>query len=158
MKKIISKVLVLLIFFTATNLLASDDDRFGQPLTLSKVTKISEIEKAPKSFVGRKVLISGTVVEVCSTRGCWLDIASDTPFEKIQVKVTDGVIVFPMSARGRTAYVEGIVEELKMSEKDALDYQRHKAEEKGISFNPSTVVGPQTVYRIRALGAAIEKN
>ncbi len=156
MKKIIF-ALVLLIFACATSLLAFEGDKFGKPLTLTELTKVSELEKSPQSFVGKKVLISGTVVEVCSSRGCWLDIASDTPFEKIQVKVTDGVIVFPMSARGRTAYVEGVLEELKLSKKDALDYQRHKAKEKGISFDPTTVTGPQTIYRVRALGAVIEK-
>jgi hypothetical protein len=156
MKKIIF-ALVLLMFSSATSLLAFEGDKFGKPLTLSGLTKVSELEKSPQSFVGKKVLISGTVVEVCSTRGCWLDIASDTPFEKIQVKVTDGVIVFPLSARGRTAYVEGVLEELKLSKKDALDYQRHKAKEKGISFDPATVTGPQTIYRVRALGAVIEK-
>jgi hypothetical protein len=156
MKKIIF-VLVLLIFSSATSLLAFEGDKFGKPLTLTELTKVSEIEKSPQSFVGKRVLVSGTVVEVCSTRGCWMDIASDTAFEKIQIKVTDGVIVFPMSARGRTAYVEGVLEELKLSKKDALDYQRHKAREKGISFDPATVTGPQTIYRVRALGAVIAK-
>jgi hypothetical protein len=156
MKKIIF-VLVLLIFSSATSLLAFEGDKFGKPLTLTEQTKVSEIEKSPQSFVGKRVLVSGTVVEVCSTRGCWMDIASDTAFEKIQIKVTDGVIVFPMSARGRTAYVEGVLEELKLSKKDALDYQRHKAREKGISFDPATVTGPQTIYRVRALGAVIAK-
>jgi hypothetical protein len=156
MKKIIF-ALVLLIFSSTTSLLAFEGDKFGKPLTLTELTKVSEIEKSPQSFVGKRVLVSGTVVEVCSTRGCWMDIASDTAFEKIQIKVTDGVIVFPMSARGHTAYVEGILEELKLSKKDALDYQRHKAKEKGISFDPATVTGPQTIYRVRALGAVIAK-
>ena len=156
MKKIIF-ALVLLIFSSATSLLAFEGDKFGKPLTLTELTKVSELEKSPQSFVGKKVLISGTVVEVCSTRGCWMDIASDTPFKKIQIKVTDGVIVFPLSARGRTAYVEGVLEELKLSKKNALDYQRHKAREKGISFDPATVTGPQTIYRVRALGAVIER-
>ena len=156
MKKIIL-ILVLLIFSSASSLLAFNGDKYGKPLTLSELTKISDIEKAPESFVGKKVLVSGTVVEVCSTRGCWLDIASDTPYEKIQIKVTDGVIVFPMAARGHNAYVEGVVEELKFSKKEALKYQRHKAKEKGVSFDPASVTGPQTIYRIRALGAVIEK-
>ncbi len=156
MKKIIF-ALVLLIFSSATSLLAFEGDKFGKHLTLTELTKVSELEKSPQSFVGKRVLISGTVVEVCSTRGCWLDIASDTPFEKIQIKVTDGVIVFPMSARGHTAYVEGIVEALRLSKKEALDYGRHKAREKGVSFDPTTVTGPETIYRVRALGAVIEQ-
>lgn len=156
MKKIIF-ALILLVFASTTSLWAFAGDKFGKPLSLTELTRISEIEKAPDSFVGKRVLVSGTVVEVCSTRGCWMDIASDTAFEKIQIKVTDGVIVFPLSARGHTAHVEGIVEALRLSKNEALDYGRHKAREKGVSFDPTTVTGPETIYRVRALGAVIEQ-
>ena len=125
-------------------------------INLKETTSISEIEKNPKSFIGKKVLVRGIVVEVCAKRGCWLDIASDTPFEKIQIKVTDGVIVFPMSARGHNALVEGVVEELQLSKKDAIDYHRHKAEEKGLKFDDSSITGPENIYRIRAIGAVVE--
>lgn len=135
---------------------AGANEQFGRPLTLTTTTKISEIEKNPRAFVGKKVLIRGTVVEVCAKRGCWLDLASDTPYGKFQAKVVDGVIVFPMSARGRIARVEGIVEELKMSREEALAYRRHHAEEKGIAFDPATVKGPETTYRLQAQGAVLE--
>jgi len=143
--------------FISIDLPAFSGEKFGRPLTLSEPTVVSEIEKDPQAFVGKKVLVSGTIVEVCAKRGCWMDIASDTPFKKIQVKVTDGVIVFPMSARGKKAYVEGVVEELKMSREEAIAYGRHKAEEKGASFDPGTITGPQVTYRIRALGAVISE-
>ena len=149
--------LLLIILFTATELPAFTGDKFGRPLTLTELTNVSEIEKDPKAFVGRKVLVSGTIVEVCAKRGCWMDIASDTQFEKIQIKVTDGVIVFPMSARGKTAHVEGVLEELKMSREQAIAYGRHQAEEKGSTFDQATVTGPQVTYRIRALGAVISE-
>ena len=84
-----------------------------------------------------------------------MDIASDAAFETIQIKVTDGVIVFPMSARGKTARVEGVVEQISLSYEEALEQGEHKAEESGTKFDPSTITGPQTTYRIRALGAEI---
>ena len=104
MKRIILALLFIMLF-AATELPAFTGDQFGRPLTMTEPTNVSEIEKDPKAFVGRKVLVKGTIVEVCAKRGCWMDIASDTPFKKIQIKVTDGVIVFPMSARGKSAYV-----------------------------------------------------
>ena len=130
MKKTILPLLLIMLL-TATELPAFSGEKYGRPLTLTEPTKISEIEKTPQAFVGKKVLVSGTIVEVCAKRGCWMDIASDTPFEKIQIKVTDGVIVFPMSARGKSALVEGMVEELRMSQQQAIAYGRHKAEERG---------------------------
>ena len=94
---------------------------------------------APEQFVDKKVLVKGMIVEVCAKRGCWMDLASDKAFETIQIKVLDGVIVFPMSARGKEALVEGLVEALKYSKEDAIAWLQHQAEEKGESFDPKSV-------------------
>ena len=156
MRKMLLPILAM-VFCTVGIAYAFSGQQYGKPLTLKEVTKVSQIEKNPEGFVGKKVLVTGTIVEVCASRGCWMNIASDTPFEKIQIKVVDGVIVFPMSARGHNAYVEGVLERLAMSKKEAIEYYKHKAEEKGVKFDPASVTGPETTYRIRALGAVIEK-
>ena len=92
--------------------------------------------------------------------GEWLDKQrlrlTDIPFEKIQVKVVDGEIVFPMEAKGRQARVEGVVEALKLTKEQAIALGQHRAEEHGTEFDPSSVTGPVTYYRIRGLGAEIE--
>ncbi|NNF99511.1 MAG: DUF4920 domain-containing protein [Desulfobacteraceae bacterium] len=155
MKKISILCLVTLLSLMMTAQWAFAE-QYGQPLTLTEVTKISIIGKNPELFVDKKVLVKGLVVDVCAKRGCWMDLASDEPFEKIQIKVLDGVIVFPLSAKGKTALVEGVVEELSLSYEEALEHAEHQAEEKGEAFDPSTITGPQTTYRIRALGAEIE--
>lgn len=84
-----------------------------------------------------------------------MDLASDVPFQKMQIKVVDGVIVFPMEAKGRTAKVEGIVEELDFDLEETIEYYEHQAFEKGIEFDPSTVKKPMKIYRIKGLGAEI---
>lgn len=132
-----------------------EQEALGDPITLTEVTPVSAILDAPEEFLGERVLVEGTVVEVCEMRGCWMDIASDREYEKIQIKVDDGVIVFPLTARGKKALVEGTVELLEMTYEEALEDARHKAEEHGTEFDPSTVTGPVTVYRIRGLGAVI---
>ena len=129
---------------------------YGEALTLTEVTPVSAILDAPDRYLGERVLLEGMVVEVCESRGCWMDIASDREFEKIQIKVDDGVIVFPLSARGKDAVVEGVVEELQLTHEQALEEARHKAEEHGTEFDPASVPeGPQTIYRIRGLGAVV---
>ena len=128
---------------------------YGEALTLSEVTPVSAILDDPEAWVGERVQVEGMVVEVCEMRGCWMDIASDTESEKIQIKVEDGVIVFPMTAKGKTALVEGVVEVLELTFEEAIEAARHKAEEHGEEFDPSTVTGPETTYRIRGLGAVI---
>src|SRR5210317_884776 len=146
---------LLLVVFLATPSFASKTEVYGAKITLTEVTDISEILAAPEQYIDKKVLVKGMVVEVCAKRGCWMDLASDKPFEKIQIKVLDGVIVFPMSARGKEALVEGVVEALEFSKQDAISWLRHKAEEKGESFDPDSVTEGMTVYRIKAQGAEI---
>jgi hypothetical protein len=41
--------------------------------------------------------------------GCWLALGSDKESQVLRFKVEDGVIVFPMTAKGKKAKVEGIV-------------------------------------------------
>ena len=129
---------------------------FGAGVTLPKMTQVSEIMNNPKEYVGKKVKIKGLVVDVCAKRGCWLYIAGDKPFQKIQIKVDDGVIVFPMSARGKVATVEGVVEKLDMTHEEAIAYHKHLAEERGQKFNPASVQGNEATYRIRGTGSEIE--
>jgi len=128
----------------------------GEKLTLNKVTKVSEINKHPEKYLGKRVLVEGLVIDVCAARGCWMDIASDMPFQKMQIKVVDGVIVFPMEAKGRTAQVEGIVEKLEFDLEETIEYYEHQAEEKGIEFDPKSVTEPMKIYRVRGLGAVIK--
>ena len=153
----VGRILTSLLFVVLLNTLvfASNVETYGGKFTLSDVTEISEILATPEEFVGKKVLVQGMVVDVCAKRGCWMYLASDKPFEKIQIKVLDGVIVFPMSARGKNALVEGEVEALKYSKEDAITWLQHTAEEKGESFDPTSVTSGMTVYRIKALGAEI---
>jgi hypothetical protein len=65
------------------------------------------------------------------------------------------VIVFPMSARGRRAVVEGVMEKIQLTEEEAREQARAHAEEMGEEFDPASVTGPQTIYQLKGLGAVI---
>ena len=129
---------------------------YGEELTLTETTQISDILADPEAYLGERVLVEATVVDVCEMRGCWLELASDVEFEKIRIKVDDGVIVFPMSAKGLHARVEGIIEKLEFTEEEALERAQHQAEEHGTEFDPSTVTGPEVIYQIKGIGAVVE--
>lgn len=128
----------------------------GEPLSIEKVTPVSVINNTPGDYLGKKVLIEGLVINVCAKRGCWMDIASDVPFEKINVKVVDGEIVFPLEAKGKIARVEGIAEEIKLTKEQAIRMAKHRAQEQGTAFDPASVTGPVSYYRIKGLGAEIQ--
>ncbi len=134
---------------------ARAEERYGDGVTLEERTPISVIAAAPEEWVGRAVLVEGTVVEVCAKRGCWMDVASDQAYQKIRIKVDDGVIVFPMSARGKVALVQGRVEAVRRTPEEALAWAKHVAEEQGRPFDPSAAAEAATEYRVRATGAII---
>lgn len=128
-------------------------DAYGEPLTLSEVTPVAAILESPADWVGERVLIEGEVQEVCEKKGCWMDITH--PEGLIQVKVADDVIVFPLTARGKTALVEGTVEALEQTAEQAFAAAAHRAEEQGEAFDSTAVFAPTTVYRIQGIGAVI---
>ena len=147
---------VLISFIMTGSLFASNWKNFGKEITLKDTTLISTILQKPEAFVGKKVLVKGRVVDVCKKRGCWMEIASDLPYQTIRVKVKDGEIVFPLEARGKEAIVEGIVEKLVFSKKDLLKAMKHQAKEHGEPFDSTKITEGKTVYRLRGLGAKIK--
>ncbi len=153
MKKSFSFVLVLLFVATINN---AAGNKYGKEITLKEKTKISAILAEPQKYLGKTVLVEGTVVAVCKKRGCWIDLASDKKFQQIKIKVNDGEIIFPMEESGKTALVEGTVYEIKMTKEEALEKAKHQAEEHGTKFDPESVKGPVTLYQIKGLGAVIK--
>ncbi len=129
---------------------------YGKKLTLKETTKISDILANPEQFAGKRVLVEGAIIDVCSHRGCWIKLAGDKEFESIRFKVEDGVIVFPMEAKGKNALAEGIVSVKTFSKEDLIKQGEEHAKEEGKEFDPSTVTGPKTVVQINGEGAVIK--
>ena len=153
MKRTIFVFLLFVIMIPAVQALAKT---YGKGVNVQDVTAVSAILDTPDTFIGKTVRIEGMILEVCAKRGCWIYVSGDRQGEKIQVKVLDGEIVFPMSASGRMAVVEGVVEELKVSKEEMIQYFKHLAEEKGQPFDPSTVKDERMI-RLVGLGADIEE-
>ena len=146
-------------FVLATSTLLSGQalaKSFGAGLSLQQSTSLTQLLADPEPLVGKKVQLQGLIVDVCESRGCWLYITGDQPFEKFRVKVVDGKIVFPLEARGKRGTVEGIVEKFVLSRQQVIQRQQHYAEERGESFDPATVTAGETIYQLRGLGAEIE--
>jgi len=153
MRKIVLPTLLSLILLAAPALAKT----YGKGVHVEEPTPVSAILDNPDSFLGKTVKIEGLIVEVCSKRGCWIYVAGDRPEEKIQVKVTDGEIIFPMAATGRIGTIEGIVDEVVMSKEEMIKYQEHLALEKGKPFDPSSVTDGARFIRLIGLGAEINE-
>jgi hypothetical protein len=126
---------------------------YGEGLSLETETELTKLLADPAAYEGQVVRVRGVVEEVCPMRGCWIDLAYGS--ENIRVKVTDGEIVFPLSAKNSTAVVEGTVERIELDEQENRDWQQHLAEERGETFDPNSVEGPATIWRIVGKGAEI---
>lgn len=138
---------------------ACDEVTLGAGVEITEETAVAAILAAPDDYVGRAVAVRGEVTEVCDKAGCWLELRATDGDARIRVKVDDGVIVFPLWARGHAARAQGSVEKLELSRDDYVLFREHEAHEGGGDFDPATVTGdgPFAVYRIRGTGAAICK-
>lgn len=152
-KSVVLLLMALLLYLATSPVLAKT---FGDGITLNKTTLVSELLENGDAYVGKRVQVRGMIADVCESRGCWVYVAGDKPFEKIRVKVKDGEIVFPLEARGVEAVVEGTLEKFDLSREEVIQRKRHHAEERGEDFDPASVTSGETFYQIRGLGAEIE--
>jgi hypothetical protein len=146
---------LICVTLSASITFAGGEKKYGKPLTTTAVTKVSEILAEPGKFNGKRVRVEGAVVDVCSMRGCWIKISGDKEFDSIRFKVDDGVIVFPMDAKGKRVSAEGVVSVKTTSVEDQIKEGEHMAKEEGKTFDPATVKGPKTVIQIQGDGAVI---
>jgi hypothetical protein len=141
----------------AAEMMAGDFEgtQYGEPLTLTTLTPVSVLAARPDDFVGETVMVEGVVTEVCERMGCWMMIAADDGDAAFQIKVDDGVIVFPQEAVGKRARAEGVVEKIERTEEERRERAANYAEQDGVEFDPESIVGSETTYRLKATGAII---
>ena len=132
-------------------------EEYGKGVTVAEATSIAKILADPDAYVGKTVRIEGKVLDVCPMAGCWMELADEGGKEKLKVKVDDGVIVFPMTAKGKLAVAEGTLEAIPMTREKYVEWLKHLAEEKGETFDVSTVGdGPFRVLQLKGTGARVD--
>ncbi len=92
--------------------LMAEDTKLGAGVTLKEATTVAALVNHPDQYVGKKVRVDGVVTAVCQAMGCWMAIAAEDKADAptVRIKVEDGVIVFPASAKGRKVSAEGVFE------------------------------------------------
>lgn len=139
------------ILFITVMLKADEGTKYGKEIELKETTKISEIINNPAEYLGKTVLVEGTIINVCAKRGCWMELSSDKEFESIRVKVNDGEIIFPMEAKGQKALVEGEVYSINVETEHKCDHKEGESCETGEQKKEV-----KTIYQIKGLGAVIK--
>ena len=108
--------------------------------------------------MSKNVLVSGVIDDVCPMRGCWIQISDKNQTGSIRVKVTDGEIVFPLSAKNHIVTVQGTFVRLDLSKDQAINWKVHLAKEKGVELDPNDIVLQKEdyyEYRINCTGAKV---
>ena len=102
----------------------SAETKLGAGVTLKDATPIKALIEKPADFVGKTVRVDGVATAVCQDMGCWMAIApaGDPKGPTVRLKVDDGKIVIPVSAKGKQVSAEGVFEAL-----DSKDGEAHEA-------------------------------
>lgn len=126
---------------------------FGAGVKLAETTPIDTILGDPKAFNGKTVRVEGMITDVCPKRGCWFELAGGGPGKKLRFKVTDGEMVFPADAKGKTAVAEGVVAVRELTLEESKQHAEYQAKEYGQKYDPAAITSPTTIVRIDGTGA-----
>ena len=143
--------IALLLLLASAALAARADTTLGTGVTLDRTTPIAEVIETPAAFAGQTVRVEGVITAVCEHMGCWMTLApaaatGATP-ATLRLKVDDGVIVFPVSAKGRTAVAQGVVRAVEAGDHHA----GHAADHAGAHAAAKAA----TRYQLEVTGAVI---
>jgi hypothetical protein len=124
---------------------------FGSGVSMTEVTSITRLLKEPAAFEGKTVRVEGTVKAVCAHMGCWMALAStdaaDAP--TLRLKVDDGVIVFPVTAKGHRAAAQGVVERVAATDSEGKEAAGEHAKAEGKAKDAASQ------WHIKATGAIV---
>ena len=143
---------VLLMSLAALAAPARNDEKLGKGVTLAEATPIKALYDTPERFAGKTIRIDGVVSAVCEAMGCWMALADPRDAALVvRFKVDHGAgIVFPISARGKTASAEGTFEKIAADDAEARD----AATEQAAGSSKASAFG--STYHIKASGAVIK--
>lgn len=151
------RVLCLGLILVAAAAFVRAGESYGSGVKVAETTPIATILADPDAYVGKTVRIEGKVLDVCPMKGCWMELAGEGGKQALRVKVDDGVIVFPVTAKGRLAVAEGTIEAIPMTREKYVAWLEHLAEERGETFDASSVGdGPFRILQLKGTGARID--
>lgn len=149
------KVILLALALISTGLMAKPQT-FGKKVSKEELTPISELLSNVEKFDKKEVTIKGMVTNVCSMRGCWMEFASDKEYQTLRIKVRDGDMVFPLSAKGKMGYAKGTLHSTTFSKEQLVSFAKKRAEKSGKPADLSKITGPKTYYQFVPVGVSIE--
>jgi hypothetical protein len=152
MIRIVRAAVLVCAVVTVAAAAGNQDQKLGKGVTLTDATPIKALYETPEKFVGKTIRIDGVVTAVCAEMGCWMALAeSDKSEQPVRLKVEHAAgIVFPISAKGKKASAEGVLEKIAAGDKEANEAaSEHAGHAKVSDFAKK--------YHIKATGAVIKQ-
>jgi len=148
---LVNTLLCGVFLFTASTS-SGASDTYGAGVSLPDATPIQAILERPGDFEGKTVRIEGVVTAVCAHLGCWMALApADHPASgTVRLKVDDGVIVFPVSAKGRRAEAQGILERINANDGEGKEAAGEHAKQTGTAAQTAA-----NMWQVKATGAVV---
>lgn len=139
--------------------MAQAEQKFGAGVTMTEATSIADVVKNPDAFVGKTIRIDGTATAVCQHMGCWMAVSqsdkADAP--TVRLKVEDGVIVFPVTAKGKAVSAQGVFEKIAPTDAEAkeaaAEHAKHQAA--GHADHKAKPEAASAKYQLKATGAIV---
>ena len=144
------KTVLLTVLLATAPALAADEAKLGKGVTIKKATPIPALVARPEEYVGKTVRIDGIARAVCAEIGCWMSVVvddADPSSPTVRLKVDEGAIVFPISAKGKKVSAEGVFEAIA-----PMDTHAKEAAHEHLQVDPNA----QPKYQIKATGAVIK--
>ena len=144
------KTLMLCVVLGVAAATSFEEIKLGTGVSLKEATPIASLAAKPKEYVGKTVRVDGVVRAVCSEMGCWMSLIEDDANPSgptVRLKVDDGVIVFPMSAKGKKVSAQGVFQAV-----GAMDAESKEAAGEHAKHDPNA----SAQYQIKATGAVIK--
>jgi hypothetical protein len=129
---------------------AQQPQTFGTGVSLTETTRLTDLIERPAEFEGKTVRVEGSVQAVCEHMGCWMAFAVDSApnGRTLFVKVDDGVIVFPVSAKGHRAVAQGVMQRIGGNDAEGQQAAAEQARQAGAAEAPAA-------WQLKATGAVV---
>ena len=144
------KTLMLCVVLGAAMATGGEEIKLGTGVSVKEATSIASLAATLKDYVGKTVRVDGTVGAVCAEMGCWMSLVvdeADPASPTVRLKVDDGAIVFPMSAKGKKVSAQGVFQAV-----GAMDAESKEAAGEHARQDPNA----SSRYQIKATGAVIK--
>ena len=142
------KVLMMGLVAVATMAMTAGEEKFGAGVTLKESTPIADVVKNPDAFGGKTSRIDGTATAVCQHMGCWMAVSESDKAgaPTVWLKVEDGVIVFPVTAKGKAVSAQGVFEKIAAGDSEAKEAASEHAKHQ---------TKAAATYQLKATGAIV---